>query len=367
MNRAATALGARIALVALASGLSAGLGTGLGAAELYFPPAGGAWQTIAPEVAGWRSAGLEAALDFAGKRGASEVVILHRGRVLAERVYALAEPSPRYQRMLVGRTEDGRPIEDVASVQKSVASFLAGVAEGKGLLELDAPVTRHLEAGWSRAAPEQEARITVRHLMTMTSGLDVRGRFEAAPGALWRYNTSVYARLIPVLEAVAGKDVEALSSDWLTARIGMADSGWRARAWVTGDVDANRYGFATTARDLARFGLLILARGRWNGADVLGNDGYLERALATSQQLNPSYGLLWWLNGKERVVSGEDGESRSGPLVEGAPADLVAALGALGRKVWVVPGLELVVVRLGDAPGAGFDERFWELLSAARD
>jgi hypothetical protein len=88
----------------------------------------------------------------------------------------------------------------------------------------------------------------------------------------------------------------------------------------------------------------------------------------TSQQLNPSYGYLWWLNGQSSAIRG--GRKVDGPLNSSAPADLVAGLGALGRKCYVVPSLDLVVVRLGDNPEqsgqAQFDKEFWRLLMLAR-
>ena len=49
-----------------------------------------------------------------------------------------------------------------------------------------------------------------------------------------------------------------------------------------------------------------------------------------------------------------------------APADMVSANGALTRRVYVVPSLDLVVTRIGDQPERGFDRQFWELLMAAR-
>jgi len=58
----------------------------------------------------------------------------------------------------------GHVIEDVASVQKSVASILIGIAQEKGLLRIDDTVTQYLGAGWSRAEPAQERAITIRHL-----------------------------------------------------------------------------------------------------------------------------------------------------------------------------------------------------------
>jgi CubicO group peptidase (beta-lactamase class C family) len=141
----------------------------------------------------------------------------------------------------------------------------------------------------------------------------------------------------------------------------MTESRWAERPWVEGGQDANTAGFATSARDLARFGLLVLRGGIWNGVDLLGNPGYLERALSPSQDLNPAYGYLWWLNGQERLRRA-GGVEVDGPLIASAPADLVAAQGALGRTCYVVPSMDLVVTRLGDQPDEGFAEELWRLL-----
>jgi hypothetical protein len=146
----------------------------------------------------------------------------------------------------------------------------------------------------------------------------------------------------------------------------MADSKWLPRPWSAGNAAANSIGFATTARDLARFGLLILANGSWNGTDLLHNPGYLARMLKPSQDLNPSYGLLWWLNGQSRVQLTAATEAKPGSLIPSAPADLVVAQGALDRKCYVVPSLRLVVTRIGDQTGETFNEEFWRLLMRQR-
>jgi CubicO group peptidase (beta-lactamase class C family) len=340
------------------------------AAPLYFPPAGGTWEKIAPAKVGWDEAKLKAALEYAGKTRASGVVVLHRGRILAEQYWSVDEDAKagtkarEYRALLRGRDADGHVIEDVASVQKSVMAVLVGIAQHRGLLKLDDPVARHLGKGWSKASVEQEAAITVRHLLTMTSGLKDDLTFEAAAGTRWRYNTVAYSRLVPVVAAVAKQPANEFTRAWLTARIGMADSRWVGRALAGSDAAANSLGFATSARDLARFGLLILAHGRWNDESVIADRDYLHAALRPSQTLNPSYGYLWWLNGQMEVARG-DGQRVKGPLIPSAPNDLVAALGAIDRKVYVVPSLELVVTRLGNSAGPAFQNEFWRLLMDA--
>ena len=334
------------------------------AADRYFPPAAADWARIDPARAGWDARALDAALEYARTMHSSGVVMLLDGRLLAERNWTVSGP-PRYQRMLLGSTKDGAAIEDIASAQKSIVAFLAGVAEGRHQLDLSAPVDRYLGAGWSKAERSAEAAITVRHLMTMTSGLDDSGVYQRPAGEVWRYNTGMYSRMIGVLEKASGSSIDALTRSWLTGPAGMADSKWLPRPWSAGNDAANSIGFATTARDLARFGLLILANGSWNGTDLLHNPGYLPRMLKPSQDLNPSYGLLWWLNGQPRVQSPAATEAKTGSLIPSAPPDLVVAQGALDRKCYVVPSLGLVVTRIGDQTGDAFNEEFWRLLMKA--
>ena len=83
-----------------------------------------------------------------------------------------------------------------------------------------------------------------------------------------------------------------------------------------------------------------------------------------SQELNPSYGYLWWLNGQAKVMRG--GRLVPGPLVPSAPPDLIAALGAFQRKLYVVPSQQLVVTRLGDQCPP-LDTRLWQLIMSAHN
>lgn len=341
-----------------------GVCTGAAGDGLYFPGADSGWSHITPAEAGWDAAALDAALAFARERNSSSVIVLLKGRILAEAEWQPAA-SPRYARMQAGKTTDGRAVEDVASVQKSVVSFLAAVAEEKGFLDSSAPVDRYLGEGWSKAPREREAAITVRHLMSMTSGLNDALDFQQPAGTVWRYNTGAYSRMVGVLEKAAGRGIHEITREWLTSPIRMSDTKWVPRRFAASMDAANSIGLATTSRDLARFGLMILAKGTWDGRKLLKDRELLKNALVPSQELNPSYGLLWWLNGQESVVRGARGRGRAGSMIPSAPDDLVAAQGALGRKCYVVPSLGLVVTRLGDEPGEDFNEEFWTLLMKA--
>jgi CubicO group peptidase (beta-lactamase class C family) len=332
--------------------------------SLYFPKGDSNWARVDPSRVGWNLGALDAALDYARTAHSSSVVILLNGRILAEREWDVEGPA-RYARMRVGKTSDGRVIEDVASAQKSLVAVLAGIAQARGKLDLKATVDKYLGPGWSKADRAAESAITVRHLMTMTSGLNDSLIYLQPAGDTWRYNTGAYSRMIGVIEKATGTDIQAFTHDVLTAPTGMTDTRWLARPWTAGNDAANSIGLATTGRDLARFGLLVLAHGKWEGKDLLQGQDYLREMLMPSQSLNPSYGLLWWLNGQPRFQLADGTRSQSGPLIPAAPADLVAAQGALDRKCYVVPSLGLVVTRLGDPTGEAFNNEFWKLLMKA--
>lgn len=335
----------------------------------YFPPRSGEWRTVAPAEAEWDPGAIERALVFAGQRASSGVVILHDGRILAERYWDLEGRSARaagrlnrYARLKRGETSDGRAIEDVASAQKSVAAALFAIAQHKGLLAVDDAVHEHLGEGWSKASPEQEAAITLRHLMTMTSGLSDALEYRKPAGTEWRYNTGAYSRVLEAVSRAAGMERNELTKKWLTGPTGMADSEWKPRRGTASGASANRFGFASTARDMARFGLLILAGGVWAGEPVVADRSFLSASISPSQDLNRAYGYLWWLNG----YPWRQGRVNRPKLISTAPDDLVAAQGALQRKVYVVPSLGLVAVRLGDTANRRgeprFNQEFWRLL-----
>ncbi|MCM2369315.1 serine hydrolase [Aporhodopirellula aestuarii] len=342
---------------------------GVDSSSTQKPPSvfpGDTWQTVDPETIGVDAKALDAALDFGMRRQSSSIVIVVGGKVVAQRHAAVTSPGLAYRRALQGVTDEGHALEDVASVQKSITSILMGIALSRGLLQLDDPVDQYLGKGWSKTASEQESAITLRHLITMTTGLDERLNFRSPPGTQWKYNTKAYQLTMDVIVEVAGMSRAELTRRWLTDPLKMHESEWVARQSILGST--NSHGFVTSALDLARVGLLILNHGQWDGRDIVNNKAYLSAATSPSQALNPSYGYLWWLNGQQFVIHPSKGKLPR-PLIENAPSDLVAAEGMLGRKLHVVPSMQLIVTRLGDSPEvrgeAGFDDEFWRLLMKA--
>jgi CubicO group peptidase (beta-lactamase class C family) len=304
---------------------------------LYFPPDDGAWETVEPAAAGWQPDRLAAAVDVAGKAKSTSFVVVTGGRIVAEQYFAGGAATTA---------------QEVASVQKSVTSTLVANAADAGHLSIEDKVSRYLGNGWSLASAGIENSITLRHLLTMSSGLDGQLRSVVAPGTRWYYNSVAYHVLHPVLEHATGTSLADWSDRTLFEPVGMASARWELRPPT---VDVAGYSLLSTARDMARFGLLILANGQWRTTRVLRPD-YTSAAMKASQADNRSYGLLWWLNSAPRKQ------------IAPAPADLVSAQGAGGQRIYVVPSLNTVVVRQSVEKSGenNLDETLWQAISAAR-
>ncbi|WP_332913434.1 hypothetical protein [Algoriphagus boritolerans] len=94
--------------------------------------------------------------------------------------------------------------------------------------------------------------------------------------------------------------------------------------------------YHSTARSMARFGILALNKGKWEEDQVIDEEFFTE-SIGSSQNLNPSYGYLWWLNGKTRYMLPGSQSTFTGPLIPAAPADLYAAMGAEDQRLYVIP------------------------------
>ncbi|MBL8771126.1 MAG: serine hydrolase [Phenylobacterium sp.] len=318
----------------------------------------------APAFAQAPSAAMEEVLDYARAQKTTGFLVVRDRRTLVERNWPAPEADAARFRASYAyeTTPEGALLEDVASQQKSFVAILAAIAVDKGLLDVERPVSDYIGPGWSKAAPEQERAIRVIHLLTMCSGLGEPLNYLAPAGSTFFYNTPAYAILKPVLAAVAGQPLETITRDWLTQPAGMRNTGWRPRPAAFAGV-GNPTGLVTSPRDVAIMGQVVLDGGRAaDGRRIVSEAGM--KAMLSRSPANPAYGRLWWLNGGAYTV--RPAGRAEGPLIPAAPADLVAALGALDRKLYVVPSRRLIVVRMGlAAPDRDFDQQLWLRLARA--
>ena len=256
-----------------------------------------------------------------------------------------------------------RSQEDVASVQKSVVSILIGIAQQKGLVDIEKSVSTYI-GKWTRLEEEKESLITIKNLLEMTSGLDVDFNYLAKPGSQWSYNTRAYSQLIFVLEKATGLQINALSYEWLFAPLLMKDTFWKERK--KGPLgfrkDSSKYGLITTAEDLLKFGEFILDRGTSVADTIISDVNFLEESFKKSQNINEAYGYLWWLNNSNNHMTWDKGLS-PGKLFPNVPDETILALGAGDRVLAIIPSKELILVRLGSFPNdSNFINNLWEYI-----
>lgn len=301
-------------------------------------------------------------MEFAGSKRSQSVVLLTGGRLVAEQQWGVPADYSR----------------DIASAQKSVVAVLLAIAAEKHLLTYETPVNDLLGGGWTHASASDVSRIKVRHLMGMTSGLDAKLEVVAEPGSVWAYNNNAYHRLQRVVAAAAGSDLESVTRSWLWDQIGVRRARWEERpqgggALTTGPDGEPLIGLVMNAYDLARFGLLVERRGQWGDRRLL-SEGSVDELLRPSSSLNPSYGLLWWLNGQDgHRLPGVNPPLEPGPLAPGGPPDTAAALGANDQKAYVMRSLDSVLTRLGQSANgqliaslSGFDGEWLSLIASSR-
>ena len=330
--------------------------------DLYFPPAHGReWAVATPAEAGYDPGGLDALDALLARTGTRAFVLLRGGRIVHERYFGDFGPDSLHVWNSAG---------------KGMTALLVGLARGEGHLDLDDPTGDYLGAGWSSLSPAREGAIALRHHLTMTTGLDDASgaglctepaclRYRADPGTRWAYHNAPYTLLTEVLEAATGQTPDALVRSRLTPVTGIAGR------YV--EVGYNRI-FVSAARDMARFGLFVLAGGRWGGRAVVADTAYLRAMTSPSQGLNPAYGYLWYANGtdRHRLPAAPD-TLFAGPFLPSAPPQAYAAIGKDAQVVAVDPARREVWVRMGADPGGGgglaqaaFPDSVFAALAAAR-
>ena len=198
----------------------------------YYPPStGSAWETINPADLGWDVNKLNEAIDFMGANNSTALIILYKGRIVTEKYW-----------LGFNSTSSAR----IFSSTKSIAGFLTGLAQEQGKLDITKKVNFYLGTGWSKASLLQESLITVKHLITMTSGLNEDLTYDTAPGTKWTYNTLAYHKIYDILSAAYGKTNTEYTNEQLWSKIGMQNSFWDTEP-------GGGPSMSCSGRDMARF------------------------------------------------------------------------------------------------------------------
>ncbi|MBS3999244.1 MAG: serine hydrolase [Desulfobulbaceae bacterium] len=329
----------------------------LNAQEIYFPPLlGNSWDTLTPSQLDWDESKLPALYEFLDENNTKAFILLKDGKIVLEKYFASFEQYNSWY---------------WASAGKTLTAALVGIAQYEGLLSIEDKSSKYLGTGWTSSPSDKEDLITIRHQLTMTSGLDdtVEDLFctdkeclhyMADAGTRWSYHNAPYTLLDKVVESASGKSYNAYFTEKIKNKIGMSG------LWIKTGYN-NIYW--SNPRSMARYGILIQNRGNWDGAEIISDKNYLDDMVNTSQQLNKSYGYLWWLNGKESFMLPQLQIVFPGKLFPDAPDDVIAAMGANGQLLNVCNSQGIVFVRMGDKPnnendiGPIFNNEIWKYLN----
>ncbi|WP_149303657.1 serine hydrolase domain-containing protein [Pareuzebyella sediminis] len=325
---------------------------------LYFPPIStDIWEKIALQDLNWDETAEKPLYDFLEAHDTDAFIILKNGKIVIEKYFG-------------GFTKDQNHAWNSAG--KTLTAFTLGIAQEEGHLSIEDSSQEYLGEGWSSLTSQQEEQISIWNHLTMTTGVDygVDNNFCTDPecllykndaGTFWFYHNATYTLLDEILTNALNQDFRDYFNAKIRDKIGMQG------LWVS--LSYNNVYFST-ARSMARFGLLNLNNGIWESEALLSDTVYLDAMLNTSQQLNPAYGYLWWLNGKSSFRMPGSEESYPGTLMANAPEDLVAGLGKNDQKLYIVPSQKLVIVRMGGDAGqlqlgpSSFDNELWSKINA---
>lgn len=312
--------------------------------NLYFPPlTGSTWESLTPQNLGWNTDKIPALLTFLENNNTRAFILLKDGKIVMEHYFGTT---------FSGATFTANSNWYWASAGKTLTAFMVGIAQEENYLSLQDPTSNYLGQGWTSLTPTQENAITVWHQLTMTTGLDDGVAnpdctepecltYLATPSTRWAYHNAPYTLLDNVVEGAVSKDFDAYFDEKLANKIGMVGF-WNY-------IDFNHVYFSTP-RSMARFGLLILNKGKWQEEAVMTDLDFFEEMTNTSQNLNQSYGYLWWLNGKASFKVPSLQTTFQGSIAPNAPSDMIAAMGRDGQLLNVIPSKGLVMVRMGDTP-----------------
>ncbi|MES3023657.1 MAG: serine hydrolase [Pseudomonadota bacterium] len=286
--------------------------------------------------------GAEASLPAPGEHLLASMLVLRHGKPVLEKYWN-------------GYTKDS--LHDMRSATKSITSLMVGIAIDKGMLGgVDQPIGTHLAASYP-GAPALQHNITLRHLLTMNSGLSCNDSDAnspgheskmyqsrdwvqfflnlpalAAPGSKTSYCTGGVVALGRVVSEASKRKVPDFADAFLFGPLQVAGARWEEfderRQTDTGGHLHLR------PRDMAKIGQLVLQKGKWNGAQLV-SEAWIAQSTSehTRYENTARYGYLWW------IVS---------IPYKGRTVEVQYASGNGGQSIFVVPELDLVAVFTGE-------------------
>lgn len=248
---------------------------------------------------------------------------------------------------------------DLRSVTKSIRSILVGIAIDKGFIKsIDDPISDYLKPLEPKKNPDkQKDKITIRHLLTMSSGLDCNDWDQKSmgqedkvykkkdwlqytldlpmvhePGATSAYCSMGVVLLAEIISRASGLPVDKFAETYLFEPLKIDNVAWGHTS--SKEVIPSGKRLFMTPRDLAKVGQLILNQGIWEGKQIVSSTWITESTSPKTKITGLDYGYLWWniplSAGKKKVIA-------------------ITATGNGGQYVMVVPEMNMVAVFTGGA------------------
>lgn len=304
------------------------------------------------------AAAIQAARDYNLSVGGQTLIVMHNG-VIVEESYGNGGAPDRTQLL--------------ASATKGFTGMLGAIAASEGLINLDEAVAQRALTEWQ--GDSRKSRITYRHLLTMTSGLeelnDLRGwndylaaRAVNEPGSTFVYSGDPNILGLALERRLGGESVV----EYLNRKI-LQPLNITSLRWGTNFADGKPQlsgGAYVTARDWIKFGEFIrrTMEGSWSGLTLLQKP--LFDQLFIGSAAHPAYGFYWWVKRPvPTTLAGIiDGNNKNQftrqikPLIEDPriPDDFVMAAGAFDQRLYIIPSRGITVVRNGPTGTDAFDD-----------
>ena len=293
-----------------------------------------------PAEHGWSTANLHAALDFAKASGSSAVLVVEDG-------------------VIVGETGDTAQKISTYSIRKSLISALYGIYAADGIIDINQTLDQLGIDDNEPSLSHQEKQARIVDLLRARSGVYHPVDFETEymisirpqrgshpPGTFWYYNNWDFNVLGTILEQKTGLSIGEAFYRRIAKPIGMQDFKPGDVYYMEGPISRHRaYHFEMTARDMARFGLLYLRKGRWGNKQIIPTE-WVKKNSSADEMIQwhgrdaGGYENLFWLEYKGAHL-----------FSKGLPAGSYAASGAGVHTILVIPARGLVIVnRVNNEP-----------------
>ena len=318
------------------------------------------WSLHNPSEYGYDSLKLALARDYADSIQTAGVMVVTKGRL----IYQWGDVDVKY---------------NTHSIRKSFLSALYGKPVKEGAIDMDKTME---DIGINDVPPlsEEERQATIRDLLKARSGIyhpalyesqgmkDLKPeRFTEKPGIHWYYNNWDFNASGTIYTQLTGKDIYQAIYNEIAVPTGMQDYSPADGQYFSGEESIHpAYPFRVTARDLARFGLLMLNNGNWNGNQVIDASWVQESTTYHSDAtlyLSDGYGYMWWVARKFNKYT----HLPNADIPEGS----YSARGAGGHYVMIIPDYDLVIVHrvntdIGNSVSAAEAGKLFQMILEAR-